>query len=309
MNEKSKFIAEKNSERLDKLLTELFKDNFDFSRSMIQKLIEQNLVTVNGEIAASQKMAIIVGDIIEVTIPEAKKTEITAEKIEFEIIYEDADILVINKPNDLVVHPGAGNRSGTLVNGLLDAIEDLSSIGGVERPGIVHRLDKQTTGLLIVAKNDKSHRVMSEMIANHEVYKEYIALVWGNIEPSKGIIDAPIGRHPNDRKKMVVTSKHSKSAKTNFEVIENFEYSNTALIKCNIETGRTHQIRVHFNFIKHPIVGDPTYGRINDKDTKFGQFLHASKLIFNHPITKERMEFEAPIPDEFNDKIKELRGK
>lgn len=309
MNEKSKYVVKINAPRIDKLLTELLKDDFDFSRSMVQKIIEQGGVTLNGVIVDSQKMPVFIGDIIEVIVAEPTKTEMVAEKIDFEIIYEDQDILIINKPNDLVVHPGAGNSSGTLVNGLLEAIEDLSSIGGVERPGIVHRLDKQTTGLLIIAKNDKAHREMSAMIANHEVYKEYTGLVWGVISPDKGIIDAPIGRHQNDRKKMMVTNKNSKYAKTNFEVLEKFENADASLIRCNIETGRTHQIRVHFNFIKHPIIGDPVYGRLNDKSTGFGQYLHASKLVFNHPITKQRMEFNAVLPPEFNDKIKELREK
>ncbi|WP_026389537.1 RluA family pseudouridine synthase [[Acholeplasma] multilocale] len=306
MNKTIKIKATAKSDRLDKFLSEGLKEGHDYSRAFIQKLIKDGHVEINGEVAPSQKVNIFPGDVVIVNIPAPKSTEIVAEKVDFEIIYEDKDILVINKPNNVVVHPGAGNTSGTLVNGLMEAIDDLSSIGGVERPGIVHRLDKQTTGLLIVAKNDVAHRVMSEMIAHHEVYKEYQAIVWGEIKENKGIIDAPIGRHNNDRKKMMVTHKNSKNAKTNFEVIERFD--NSTLIRCSIETGRTHQIRVHFNFIKHPVMNDPVYGRLTDKVTDFGQFLHASKLVFNHPITKEEMTFTAPLPQEMLDRINELRG-
>ncbi|AUF83480.1 RluA family pseudouridine synthase [Mesoplasma syrphidae] len=306
MEKQIKIIAKAKSNRLDKYLAEALKEEHDLSRAFIQKLIKDQNIQINGIFAESQKVNIAENDVITITIPAPKSTEVIAEKIDFEIIYQDQDILVINKPNNIVVHPGAGNTSGTLVNGLLEAIDDLSSIGGVERPGIVHRLDRQTTGLLIVAKNDKAHKVMSQMLVDHEVYKEYQALVWGVISENKGIIDAPIGRHQNDRKKMMVTNKNAKHAKTNFEVIERFD--NASLVRCSIETGRTHQIRVHFNFIKHPIMGDPMYGRLTDKDTNWGQYLHAYKLVFNHPITNERMEFIADLPKEFSDKIKELKG-
>ncbi|WP_027063355.1 RluA family pseudouridine synthase [Mesoplasma seiffertii] len=306
MEKQIRIIAKAKSNRLDKYLAEALKEDHDLSRAFIQKLIKDQNIQINGTIAESQKVNIAENDEIIITIPAPKSTDVVAEKIDFEIIYQDQDILVINKPNNIVVHPGAGNTSGTLVNGLLEAIDDLSSIGGVERPGIVHRLDRQTTGLLIVAKNDKAHKALSQMLVDHEVYKEYQALVWGVIPENKGIIDAPIGRHQNDRKKMMVTNKNSKHAKTNFEVIERFD--NATLVRCSIETGRTHQIRVHFNFIKFPVMGDPMYGRLTDKDTSWGQYLHAYKLVFNHPTTNQRMEFIAELPQEFNDKIKELRG-
>ncbi|WP_031543122.1 RluA family pseudouridine synthase [Mesoplasma photuris] len=305
MKKQIKLSSTQSGVRLDKYLSEVLKDEHEFSRAFLQKLIKDGNVLVN-DVISSQKQLLQLEDVIIVNVPEPESTDIVAEKIDFETLYEDEDILIINKPNNMVVHPGAGNTSGTLVNALLGSMDDLSSIGGVERPGIIHRLDKQTTGLLIVAKNDKAHKEMSRMIADHEVYKEYQALVWGVIKENKGIIDAPIGRHQNDRKKMMVTHKNSKEARTKFEVIERFE--NASLLRVSIETGRTHQIRAHFAFIKFPIMNDPVYGRLTEKTTDFGQMLHAYKLSFKHPITKKEIEIIAPLPSEFNDKIKELRG-
>ncbi|AVN62413.1 RNA pseudouridine synthase [Mesoplasma coleopterae] len=293
--------------RLDKYLVDALAETAEYSRSYIQTLIKDGNVIVNGNVETKQNFNLI-GDVeIEINIPEVKASTINPEKIDLDIVYEDNDILVVNKPNNMVVHPGAGNTEGTMVNALLgrDA-EFLSTIGGIERPGIVHRIDKQTTGLLIVAKNDKSHQVLTEMLKNHEIYKEYVALVWGEIKEDKGIIDAPIGRHQNDRKKMMVTSKNSKYAVTNFDVIKRLD--KTTLVKCAIETGRTHQIRVHFNFIKHPIVNDPAYGKLAEKQTDFGQMLHAYKLEFLHPITKEMVKLKAELPKEFTDKILQEGG-
>ncbi|WP_338971326.1 RluA family pseudouridine synthase [Spiroplasma endosymbiont of Panorpa germanica] len=291
-------------DRLDKFIFNSCQEEYEFSRSYIQKLINDDLVLVNGEVKPA-RFKIKAGDLVEVIIPEAQSSEILPENIDIEIVYQDNDIIVVNKPNDMVVHPAIGNYSQTLVNALMYHIKDLSTIGGVNRPGIVHRLDKQTTGLLVVAKNDKAHKKLTEMLKDKEIHKEYLGIVHGIILENEGIIDAPIGRHPGDRKKMAVTEKNSKYAKTNFKVLERFE-SHT-LVSCVIETGRTHQIRVHFNFIKHPIYGDQVYGHLSDKKSEYGQYLHAWKLSFLHPITGEKMFFEIDPPEWFNDKINMLR--
>ncbi|AUB31860.1 RluA family pseudouridine synthase [Spiroplasma floricola] len=286
--------------RLDKFLTDYLKKDYDFSRSYVQKLIESNDVLVNDQ-TVSVKYNLLNGDTIKINLKEPVELTAQAEDIDFEIVYEDKDLLVVNKPNGLVVHPAAGNPNGTLVNGLLFKIKDLSSIGGVLRPGIVHRLDKMTTGLMIVAKNDKSHKKLTEMLANNQIHKEYIALVHGIIEPNAGKINAPIGRHKGDRKKMTITDINSKHAITNFKVLERFE--NHTKISCIIETGRTHQIRVHLAYIKHPVVGDPLYAFKEDMKDEFGQYLHSYKLAFNHPITNEKIELISELPKQFNDKI------
>ncbi|AGR42319.1 RluA family pseudouridine synthase [Spiroplasma diminutum] len=291
---------EQDSGRLDKFLTDFLKEEYDFSRSYVQKLIESNDVLVNDQ-QVSVKYNLLKDDLIKMNLKEPTELEAKPEDIDFEIVYQDKDLLVVNKPNALVVHPAAGNPSGTLVNGLLFKIKDLSSIGGVLRPGIVHRLDKMTTGLMIVAKNDKAHRRLTEMLANNEIHKEYIALVHGVVEPNAGKINAPIGRHKGDRKKMTTTDINSKHAITNFTVLE--RYQNHTKISCVIETGRTHQIRVHMAFIKHPVVGDPIYAFREDMKEEFGQYLHAYKLAFNHPITNEKIELISELPIEFNDKI------
>ncbi|AOG60654.1 ribosomal large subunit pseudouridylate synthase D [Spiroplasma helicoides] len=300
---KIQIIIEQNGERIDKFLTDYFKEEYDFSRSFIQKMISENLVLVNQN-NINSNYNLLTNDIIDITLKEPEELENKPQDIDFEIVYEDSDMLVVNKPNNLVVHPAAGNPDNTLVNGLLFKVKDLSSIGGVLRPGIVHRLDKKTTGLMLVAKNDKTHKNLTNMLSENKIHKEYLALVQGIIEPNKGTIDAPIGRHRNDRKKMTVTDINSKKAVTHFEVLKRFE-KNT-LIRCIIDTGRTHQIRVHMNFIKHPVVGDNLYGFREDQKNEFGQYLHSHKVSFNHPITGEKMEFSCDLPKEFNDKIKEL---
>ncbi|KAF5275517.1 hypothetical protein FQR65_LT16615 [Abscondita terminalis] len=249
------------------------------------KIVVQNNIKAFAPIDDQGKFD-VTGDVILFTFSKPTKSEAVAQKVDFEIIYEDNDLLIVNKPNNLVVHPGAGNPDKTLVNGLLYKIKDLSSIGGVLRPGIVHRLDKKTTGLLIVAKNDKSHKALTEMLSTNQIYKEYVALVHGVISTNKGIINAPIGRHSGNRKKMAVTEKNSKCAVTNFEVIDRFE--KFTLVKCNIETG------------------DELYSFKEDTKIEFGQFLHAYKLKFKHPITNKEIEFKVAIPTEFNDKLKEL---
>lgn len=297
-----KHIYEGQSVRLDKFLVEFLKEEFDFSRSLIQKMIENEQVKINGEIKGAN-FKIPDGSEIEISIEPPRDSELIPKDIKFEIVYEDKDILVINKPNNLVVHPAPGNYENTLVNGILFHIKDLSSIGGEKRPGIVHRLDKQTTGLMIIAKTDAAHVKLSKDFKDRKVFKEYIALVHKEIEIPKGRIEAPIGRSLGDRKKMTVTAKNSKPAVTLFEVYKPLH--KMTLIKCQILTGRTHQIRVHMEYIGHPVVGDPVYGYAKDKDVEFGQYLHSHKLRFNHPITNKEMEFVCELPKEFIKKIEE----
>ncbi|QGS52136.1 RluA family pseudouridine synthase [Spiroplasma tabanidicola] len=292
-----------NSDRLDKYVTDYLKQDYDFSRSYVQSLIKQGFIKVNDNLVSSN-YNLLIGDIITIDPKSPEELNAIPQDVDFEIVYQDKDIIVVNKPNHLVVHPAIGNPDKTLVNGLLFKIKDLSSIGGYLRPGIVHRLDKDTTGLMIVAKNDKAHKRLTEMLANNEIYKEYLALVHGNVEPNKGKIDAPIGRDKNNRKKMTVTEINSKKAVTNFEVVKRFD--KFSLLSCVIETGRTHQIRVHMAFIKHPVLGDHLYAFKEDKNIEFGQFLHSHKLSFDHPVTNERFEFSCELPKEFNDKIVEI---
>ncbi|UZK63780.1 RluA family pseudouridine synthase [Mycoplasma mycoides subsp. capri] len=293
--------------RLDKLLVELL-TSYDYSRSYIQKLIKEECISVNNQIITNNNFVVKPNSEITITIkdPILDPNLVKNDEIDLDIIYQDDDLLVINKQNNITVHPSLNNTNNTIVNALLASDVELSSINGELRPGIVHRIDKQTTGLLIVAKNDKTHKLLSEMFKNHQIYKEYLAIVTGVIKPNKGLIDAPIGRNQTDRKKMSVTAKNSKQAITTFEVVERF-LKNT-LVKCQIQTGRTHQIRVHFNYINHPVLNDPVYGKKHQEFTAFGQYLHAYKLKFTHPITKKEIELISPLPKEFDDKIKELRG-
>lgn len=293
--------------RLDKLLVELL-TSYDYSRSYIQKLIKEECISVNNQIITNNNFVVKPNSQITITIknPILDPNLVKNDEIDLDIIYQDDDLLVINKQNNITVHPSLSNTNNTIVNALLASDVELSSINGELRPGIVHRIDKQTTGLLIVAKNDKTHKLLSEMFKNHQIYKEYLAIVSGVIKPNKGLIDAPIGRSQIDRKKMSVTAKNSKQAITTFEVVERF-LKNT-LVKCQIQTGRTHQIRVHFNYINHPVLNDPVYGKKHQEFTDFGQYLHAYKLRFTHPITKKEIELISPLPKEFDDKIKELRG-
>ena len=291
---------ENNGKRLDKYLNIKYPD---FSRTQLQDIIKNGLVKVNDKVVkASYKIA--ENDIIEMTIEDAKECEILPENIPLNIVYEDSDVIVINKPTGLIVHPSAGIYSGTLVNALLYHCKDLSGINGVQRPGIVHRIDKETSGLLMVAKNDKSHQSLSEQLQEHSVVRRYWALVHGVIPHDYGRIEAPIGRDPNDRKKMCCTDKNSKEAVTNFKVLERF--NEMTLVECRLETGRTHQIRVHMSYIGYPVFGDPQYGKRKD-DTTHGQYLHAKILGFNHPSTHEDMLFDSELPAFFEQKLKELR--
>lgn len=289
-----KIIADEEAEntRLDVFLSKIFEDK---SRSYIQKLIEGSHILVNDKVKKSN-YKLNSNDIITVELPEVQELVVEAENIPLDIMYEDEDVVVINKPQGIVVHPAPGNYKGTLVNALLYHCEDLSGINGVARPGIVHRIDKDTSGILVIAKNDKAHNKLSEQLKNHSMTREYIALVEGRIKQETGVVDKPIGRNPKDRLKMGIVSG-GKRAITHYEVLERYE-KNT-LIKCILETGRTHQIRLHMSHIGYPIVGDPVYGIKKQKFNLKGQMLHAKKLGFIHPSTGEYMEFESPLPEHF----------
>lgn len=288
--------------RIDKYINA--KEN-DLSRSRIQTLIEEGHVFVNGKITKAN-YKIKTDDEIEIEAIADEPLAALPEKMDFDIVYEDNDVIIINKPKGLVVHPAPGALSHTLVNGLLYHCQDLSGINGVLRPGIVHRIDKDTTGLLIVAKNDKAHLSLSEQLQSKQVSRKYYALVHGVIEHEFGTIDAPIGRDVNDRQKMAVTSINSKEAITHFKVVERFqEYT---LVECTLETGRTHQIRVHMQYIKHPVVGDEKYSYKKTMKVN-GQLLHAHELQFIHPSTKEKMTVNAPLPEIFVNVLETLREK
>ncbi|MDR1794610.1 MAG: RluA family pseudouridine synthase [Erysipelotrichaceae bacterium] len=286
--------------RLDKWLAANIEE---LSRSRIQQLIDHSHVLVNGETVRSN-YTIKENDLISLTVPPRKLLQVKAQPMDLDIIYEDRDIIVVNKPRGLVVHPGSGHQEDTLVSGLLAHCEDLSGINGILRPGIVHRIDKDTTGLLVAAKNDKAHHILANQLRKHEVSREYLALVKGRIDSEKGRIEAPIGRSLSDRKKMAVHDHASKEAITHFTVEERF--ADYTLVRCVLETGRTHQIRVHMNFISHPVAGDKTYGG----QCSFalpGQLLHAQVLTLTHPRTKEVMRFEAPLPADFMAVLSDLR--
>ena len=290
--------------RIDKFLAE----NIDFlTRSMISKLIENGNVFVFDKIA-QKSYKCKAGDEISVNVPKPRVLETKAENIPLDIVYEDGDLLVVNKPKGMVVHPAPGNYEGTLVNALLyHCGNSLSGINGVIRPGIVHRIDKDTSGLLIVAKNDFSHLHLAQQIKEHSFYRAYQAVVYGNIKEDKGTVNEPIGRSPKDRKRMAVVYKNSRNAITHYEVLKRF--GNFTHIKCILETGRTHQIRVHMAFIGHPLVGDTVYGLKKQKITNNGQVLHAKTLGFIHPTKKEYIEFNSDLPKEYKEILKKLGGK
>lgn len=270
----------------------------EISRAMVQRLLEEGNILVNGQIKKNS-YKVKDGDNIEINIPEVKETKIEAQDIPIEIVYEDSDIIVVNKPKGLVVHPANGNPDGTLVNAVMNICkESLSGIGGEKRPGIVHRLDKDTSGLLIVAKNDKAHINMSEQIKDRKVNKKYIALVKGIIKEDEATINMPIARSKKDRKKMAV-DKNGKEAVTHFKVIK--RYDKYTLLGIKIDTGRTHQIRVHMSEIGHPVVGDEVYSNGKNEFGVKGQMLHAKSLDFTHPITGVQMHLEADIPDYFKE--------
>jgi 23S rRNA pseudouridine1911/1915/1917 synthase len=290
-------------ERIDKFLSVLLEDS---SRNAIQKLIENGKVLVNGAVV-NKKYKVSTDDEIKMLPSELKPLDAEPENIPLDIVYEDEHLLVVNKPRGMVVHPAPGNYSGTLVNALLYHCKDsLSGINGILRPGIVHRIDKDTSGLLIVAKTDKAHIGLAQQIKEHSLVREYEGVVFGKIKQDSGTVDAPIGRHPKDRKKMAVTMQNSRNAVTHYFVVTNYE--GFTHMRFRLETGRTHQIRVHMASLGHPIAGDAVYG-VNDKSGFTSRCLHAKKVGFIHPITDEYMEFEAPLPAEFQAFINKLQSK
>lgn len=298
----NKFIIkeENNQLRLDKALA----NQTELSRSLLTELIRDGKVLVNGEVKKA-KYKVKTGDRIDVEVPKDEVLDIVAEDLPLEIVYEDLQVAVVNKPQGMVVHPAAGHASGTLVNALMYHIKDLSSINGVIRPGIVHRIDKDTSGLLMVAKNDKAHESLAAQLKDKSSKRRYLAIVHGEIPNDKGTIEAPIGRNPKERKKQAVVSG-GKPAITHFEVLERF--LGYTLVALRLETGRTHQIRVHMNYIGHPVAGDPLYGPNKTLTPNHGQFLHAETLGFEHPTTGEFMEFQAEVPEIFAEQLKKLRG-
>ena len=293
---------DRSGERADAALARLLPD---LSRSAAQKLLEEGLVTRNGK-PLKKNEKLFEGDQLDVELPEVQEVDILPEDIPLDIVYEDDDVLVINKPKGLVVHPAAGHWSGTLVNGLMYHCKDrLSGINGQLRPGIVHRIDMDTSGLLIVAKNDFAHQSLAEQLQDHSLRRTYVCIVVGGIKEDSGIIDAPIGRHPTDRKRMAVTEKNSKHAVTHWQVLERF--SGYTMVQCQLETGRTHQIRVHLSWRKHPILGDTVYGLKKPELGQHSQCLHAKELTFRHPRTDETVTVSCPLPDYFEDVLKKLR--
>ncbi|MEK7015281.1 MULTISPECIES: RluA family pseudouridine synthase [Bacillus] len=290
---------EQKSERIDKFVAEI---NSEWSRSQVQQWIKDAVVTVNGK-SVKVNYKVKGNDEITVTIPEPEELDIQPEDMNLEVYYEDADVLVVNKPRGMVVHPAPGHTKGTLVNGLMHHCTDLSGINGVMRPGIVHRIDKDTSGLLMVAKNDMAHESLVNQLVAKTVTRRYKAIVHGVIPHDKGTIDAPIGRDKKERQSMTV-DENGKNAVTHFQVLERFK--DFTFVECRLETGRTHQIRVHMRYIGYPLAGDPKYGPKKTLDMN-GQALHAGILGFDHPRTGEYIEFEAPIPEVFEEALNILR--
>ncbi len=304
MDEFNFFInSENQGERIDKFLSSKLSN---ISRSYIHKLIEDGNITVNQN-SVNKKYKLSKNDMINVKIPKPQELEVIAENIPLDIVYEDNDLLIVNKPKNMVVHPAPGNYSSTLVNALLYHCKNsLSGINGVIRPGIVHRIDKDTSGLLIVAKNDTSHKELAEQIKNHSFTREYEAVVYGNLKEDTGTINANIARHKTDRKKMAVVPLLGRNAVTHYTVLK--RYGNFTHIKLKLETGRTHQIRVHMSYIGHPVVGDEVYANPKNNPFKFlkGQCLHAKTIGFIHPTAKEYMEFTSPLPEYFQKILNKL---
>ena len=289
-------------ERADKLLSAVLSD---YSRSFVQNLFSDELVSCKGK-TVSKSFKPKNGDELCFTVPEPKMLSLEPENIPLEIMYEDSELLVVNKPRGMVVHPAPGNYSGTLVNALMHHCKgNLSGINGVIRPGIVHRIDKDTSGLLLVAKTDTAHVSLSAQIKEHSLAREYRAVIHGHLKEQEGVVDAPIGRSPNDRKKMCVTDKNSKNAVTHYTVLE--EYRDFTFLKLRLETGRTHQIRVHMAYLGHPVAGDPVYGPKNGVTSLGGQCLHAGLLGFVHPSSGEFIRVESPLPEYFTDFLRRIK--
>jgi len=298
------FVTEEISgDRIDKFLSEQCEE---LSRSFIQKLLKSGEVFVGAK-AVKPSYKVTEGDMISFEVPEAVEPEILPEDIPLDIVYEDHDVILVNKPKGMVVHPAAGHYTGTLVNALMyHCKDDLSGINGVMRPGIVHRIDMDTTGVLIICKNDLAHNSIAEQLKEHSITRRYQAIVHGNLKVDEGIVDAPVGRHPQDRKKMCINHQNGKHAVTHYKVLNRFNgYTH---IECRLETGRTHQIRVHMSSIGHPLLGDAVYGPAKCPFKLQGQTLHAGILGFVHPRTGEYLEFEAPLPEYFTKLIRGFQG-
>lgn len=296
-----RLTADLSGERLDAFLA---RSELGLSRSAAQKLMEEGCVRLNGR-PGKKNDRLNPGDQVEVTVPQPREVDVVPREMPLDIVYEDEDVVVINKPKGLVVHPAAGHQDDTLVNGLLYAMGDtLSGINGELRPGIVHRIDKDTSGLLAVAKNDLAHAVLASQLKDHTMARTYEAIVCGNLKEDSGTVDAPIGRHPTDRKKMCVTQRNSKSAVTHWEVVR--RYRGYTHIRCRLETGRTHQIRVHMAYIGHPILGDTVYGYKKAELGQDSQCLHAGALCFRHPRTGRPVMVFAPLPDYFKQVLEKL---
>ena len=288
--------------RIDKALS---MELDEYSRAYIQKLLNEGHVCVNAKhVKSNYKLK--PKDIVSIEIPEPEDLSVNPEDIPLKIVYEDNDIIIIDKPKGMVVHPSAGHYTGTLVNGLLYHCKDLSSINGVTRPGIVHRIDMDTTGLLVICKNDQAHRIMSDKFKIHDITRAYYAICYNQFSTPEGTIDKPLNRHRTDRKKMAIDQINGKRAVTHYKVLENLN-NNFSYIECRLETGRTHQIRVHMASINHPLLGDEIYGPSNKHFNTQGQVLHAGLLGFNHPITNEYMEFKSELPAYFQDILTRLR--
>ena len=290
------------TERLDAFLADYFAD---LSRSRLQKLIKEGLVKVNDQMVKPSR-PLEAGDEVQVLVPMAAPVDVKAENIPLDIVYEDDDVIVVNKPRGMVVHPAVGNYSGTLVNALLYHCKDLSGINGELRPGIVHRIDKETSGLIIAAKNDKAHRGLVEQWQTREVKRYYKALLHGSMGEPGGTVDAPIGRHPKDRKKMAVVPLAGRHAVTHYKILERF--ARYTLIQAKLDTGRTHQIRVHMQYLGHPVVGDIIYGPKGRIAVKIGMLLHSASMEFRQPITGEIIKLEAPVPADFAEMLAKLRS-
>ena len=289
--------------RIDRYLSEM---NEELSRSYIQKLLKEQKITVNGS-AVKANYKVQEGDEISVAVPDIKEPDILPEDIPLDILYEDADVIVVNKPQGMVVHPAPGHYTGTLVNALMyHCGSELSGINGEKRPGIVHRIDRDTSGVLMVAKNNAAHQALAAQLAEHSITRKYNAIVFNGFKEDEGTVDQPIGRNPLDRKKMAVTQKHSRHAVTHYRVLQRM--GNFTLIEAQLETGRTHQIRVHMTYIGHPLLGDLVYGPKKQPFALQGQVLHARVLGFVHPTTGEYMEFEAPLPEYFQKLMERLEG-
>jgi 23S rRNA pseudouridine1911/1915/1917 synthase len=301
MDARNYIIDEENlGKRLDIFLSE---NEIDMSRSFVQGIIEKQQVKINGQIKKSN-YKLRLKDEVQIELAEPVELQVKAEEIPLDIIYEDSDVIVINKPQDMVVHPAPGNYTGTLVNGLLYHCKDLSGINGVIRPGIVHRIDKDTSGILVVAKNDKAHNSLAAQLKDHSMKRTYYAITEGVVKNDEGTVRTNIGRHPLERIKMAVL-KDGKEAITNYKVLERFK--NNTLVECRLETGRTHQIRVHMAYLHHPLIGDQVYGHKKQKFKLHGQALHAKNLGFIHPTTGEYVEFNSQLPEYFQHILDKLR--